>query len=913
MSSSASRYEILADLTHRIVTTSDLASLLDHVVHELGQHLLSCCCSIFLTDQSEDSLTLKATSDKSLPPLVLTIDDSTLVGRAAITGQSFFINNPAAFDPALSLYRANVLQAEITIPLSTTKQIYGVLVAQRDQAPSFTADDLAILKSVTHQLALALENIGLLEDRDRRVAELVTFNQIGMIIAEHRDLDTILPRTVQRIKSLFQVEGVSLLLLENNELHFVAAAGAGAEDLKTFTLKRGQGIAWSVIESQKTIRVDDVKHDPRHFSDIDQAIEFSTQSLLAVPIQTPDRILGVLEAMNRLDGQPFSRDDEVTLEFIVSAVAVVIENARLFRQMQREMDYKAGLLEASRALNTLDLQQILDTIVQKAGNLLEAEHTVVYLVNRKVHNIQATAVHSTGQLVGMPTPPFAFDQGTVGWVLAHNQSLIINDVQQDRRFFQLTPQSDLIVNLVTVPLVVKSEAIGAIEATHKINGQNFTIEDEALLAAFAGQAALAIDNARLFKERGERLAEVSTLYTLADQITKVLDLERITSFTTIILKHALDCTGCLVLLKEKTTGAESFRLKAAAGWPEDQLPQLEATYITALVKGLKSKTYPTYFKDINQPNPDEAAFPMRSVMMVPLTAKNDVLGGLVICDARPGAFGQAEGRLLTITAAQLSKAIENISLYDNLEKRAIELEKVLKDLAEANQLKSEFVQNVSHELRTPLTFIISYLELMLEGSLGEIPLPVFEKLEIVSQKTRTIIRLVEDIISLQKIEAGNLQLTPFAPQEIINRVTRGAVANAAQVGINIVSQNTSVLPQVAVDIDRIEQVFDNLVANALKFSPKDSTILIEAHQIDDTVKFSVRDEGIGIPAPKLDKIFDRFYQVDGSITRRYSGAGLGLAIIKQIVEAHGGRITVESVVNQGTIFTFWLPVYREPT
>ncbi|MCB0155203.1 MAG: GAF domain-containing protein, partial [Anaerolineae bacterium] len=537
----------------------------------------------------------------------------------------------------------------------------------------------------------------------------------------------------------------------------------------------------------------------------------------------------------------------------------------------------------------------------------------------EIKQIQATAAHSSGAMIDMPTPSFGLDEGTVGWVLHQQQSLIINNVQADSRFIQISPQSKLIENLVAVPLVAKGEVIGVIEATHKIGGEIFSAEDEALLAAFASQAAIAIDNARLFKETGERLAEVSTLYTLADQITRVLDLDRIIEFTVIILKHAVDCSGCLLLLKEKKGEAEYFELRASAGWPEDKQPHFERAYLAALAKELTPASYPTYIQDVSHPQtppPPGILIPkvtpsspvMRSLIAAPLVAKDEVLGVLALSDNRPNAFGQAEGRLLMIAAAQLAKAIENIKLYDHLEKRAIELEAAMNELAEANQLKSEFVQNVSHELRTPLTFIISYIELMLEGSLGEIPPLIRDKLEIVSQKTQTIVRLVEDIISLQKIEAGNLQLKLVSPREVITRAMRGAVANADQVGITISSRIAPKLPKLYIDIDRIEQVFDNLVANALKFSPSGSTIHLAAELEEDRVKFSIRDEGIGIPAHKLDKIFDRFYQVDGSTTRRYSGAGLGLAIIKQIIEVHGGRIIVESVVNQGTTFTFWLPI-----
>jgi signal transduction histidine kinase len=266
--------------------------------------------------------------------------------------------------------------------------------------------------------------------------------------------------------------------------------------------------------------------------------------------------------------------------------------------------------------------------------------------------------------------------------------------------------------------------------------------------------------------------------------------------------------------------------------------------------------------------------------------------------------------LLTIAAAQISTAIDNVRLYNDLEQHAAELELALGELREATRLKSEFVQNVSHELRTPLTFVLAYVELIREGSLGQVPVEVQNKLTIISEKTRAITRLVDDVVSLQKIEAGKLRFEATAPHQLVDKAAFGASASAAEHQIDIVAHSSPDLPAVWVDVDRIGQVFDNLISNAIKFSPTGGQIKITAEPAADFIKFSVQDQGIGIPADKLERVFERFYQVDGSTTRRFGGAGLGLAIVKQIVEAHAGYLTVTSEPNKNTIFSFFLPVYR---
>jgi signal transduction histidine kinase len=296
------------------------------------------------------------------------------------------------------------------------------------------------------------------------------------------------------------------------------------------------------------------------------------------------------------------------------------------------------------------------------------------------------------------------------------------------------------------------------------------------------------------------------------------------------------------------------------------------------------------------------------LLVVPLITKNEPIGTLSIDHNTPNAFGPGEGRLLTIAAAQVSAAIENADLLRNLRDRAIQLERTLEELRQLHQHKTEFVQNLSHELRTPLTFVKGYVQLMLEGAMGEINLEMRRALSVVEQRTEGLIRLVNDIISLEKVEVGIIKFQTISLVDVARNSVVGAAMIAKKAGLRIDLEAPDNLPLVYADPDRLGQVFDNLLGNAIKFSPSGSTITVRLSRSGDFVHADVEDHGIGIPADKLDRIFDRFYQVDGSTTRRYGGTGLGLAIVKTIVESHGGRVVVESEVGVGSSFTFILPV-----
>lgn len=921
--------ETVAQLSRRIAAILDLDTLLNYAVQSLSQDFEYKFTSIFLIDTTETRITLKAASNinvKALSPNFssLAIDHDTVIGRVAAAVEPMLVNQMAQSEYEPLGYLPVETQSELAVPLVLGGQILGVLDVQSDLPNKYNSDDLFLLQTLADQLAVAIENARLFEERDRRMAELAAFNQIGAVISGSHDLNVMLPNILGRVNALFQVEGVSLMLLENDELRFAVAVGPGSENITSFTLKAGQGIAWSVVETGQTIRVDNVALDSRHFSEIDAAIDFKTRSLLAVPVQIHGKILGVMEAINRQDGRPFSRDDEVTLEFIASSVAIAIENARLFSETQSHIEQLAGLLEASRIINTLDLQDILNTIVQRVGALLKAEYTSVYLGGNENQPIRETASYSVGPVSHEPVPVYQYGEGTVGWTFKHRQPLRINNVAQDDRFIHFSPRSQLITNLIAIPLIVKSEAIGVLEVANKLGGGVFTTEDEALLSAFASQAAVAIYNARLFNETNQRLAEVSTLYTFADQMTKVIDLDQVSRSTVTILRHALDCSGCSLFLQEKVDDQDALILKACSGWHEGKENSPAIAALTKLAEGLAKKLQPIHIPDLldeigsgrlnlssGSDNLADDFLPIRSVMIVPLIVKDYLLGALAIDDHEPNAFGPAEGRLLTITAAQISTAIENIHLYANLEQRAVELEAALEEVQEANRLKSEFVQNVSHELRTPLTFIRAYIELILEGELGDLSPVMKEKLELISQKTFAVIRLVEDIVSMQKIESGHLRFDLISPDQLITQAIEGATASAAKFGIQLVTASAPNLPPLLVDVDRVGQVFDNLIGNAIKFSRPDSQIIIAAELDGETVKFSVQDYGAGIPPEALDRIFDKFYQAGRPVgSRQYKGSGLGLAIVKQIVEAHQGRVAVESQLNQGSTFSFWLPLMQ---
>jgi signal transduction histidine kinase len=248
--------------------------------------------------------------------------------------------------------------------------------------------------------------------------------------------------------------------------------------------------------------------------------------------------------------------------------------------------------------------------------------------------------------------------------------------------------------------------------------------------------------------------------------------------------------------------------------------------------------------------------------------------------------------------------------YRELQEKNRQLEASYAALKELDRLKSNFIATMSHELRTPLTSVIGYSEMMLEGLGGPLTSEQREYLAIIMEKGENLLQLITSILDISKIEAGRTRLV--IAEVDVGQVLRDAVATvlplARKKGVKVVWE-PSPLPRIHCDRDKVRQCIVNLVNNAVKFTPAGGQVTVDARPLQgERVALQVADTGIGIAPDHLARVFDVFYQVDGSSTREYGGAGLGLAIVKSYVEAHGGEVKVESAPGKGSTFTVVLPV-----
>ena len=295
-----------------------------------------------------------------------------------------------------------------------------------------------------------------------------------------------------------------------------------------------------------------------------------------------------------------------------------------------------------------------------------------------------------------------------------------------------------------------------------------------------------------------------------------------------------------------------------------------------------------------------------SVIAVPLLLQDQVIGAIVLYGDKPYQVSRRDTFLLSTAAIQAAMAIQNALLFAEVKDKNAALERV-------NHLKSQFLATVTHELRTPLHSIISYGALILEGFVeGELTAEQEEHIQFIVRRAEDLSRLVDDMLDLSKIEADRLEVKvePLALEPSLTEVINQLKPMANNKGLQLTLEMEDSLPLVLADSHRIRQVVINMVSNALKFTDKGG-ITIQCELLDryDMLRISVHDTGIGISPAALDYIFEAFRQADGSTTRRFGGTGLGLTIARKLVELQGGEISVESVVGQGSTFSFTLPVF----
>ncbi|HTY80340.1 MAG TPA: GAF domain-containing protein, partial [Candidatus Bathyarchaeia archaeon] len=605
-------------------------------------------------------------------------------------------------------------------------------------------------------------------------------------------------------------------------------------------------------------------------------------------------------------------------------------NVRLFKELEaRNRDLTEALEQQTATSEILrvisqsqtDVQPVFDTIVQSAvelcdavmGNLQQFDGERMHLV--ATHNIAAEALEVLRRQFPMRLDT---SQGASRSVL--NRAVVnIPDVLEDPDYRSDVARSGGWRSVLSVPMLREGKSVGAITVARSATGL-FSESQVDLLKTFADQAVIAVENVRLFKELQARTAELTqsveqltALGEVSRAVSSTLDVETVLETVVSRASELAGADGAVIY--EYDAGAELFHVRSTHGFDREFVESIQRVPVR-MGEGTPGRAArmrePFQVGDITLPGAYEGGLRSiilgagyRSALSVPLLREEEVIGTLTLTRRTQGEFPPEIVELLKTFATQSALAIQNARLFREIEDKGRELE-------QASKHKSQFLANMSHELRTPLNAILGYTELLLDGIYGEVPEKARETMGRIERSGRHLLALINDVLDLSKIEAGQLTLSlaDYSLSEIVNTVVTAMEPLAAEKGLALTVALDPGLPLARGDDRRLSQVLLNLVGNAVKFTDA-GEVRIAGKVSDGAFLVSVSDTGPGVAAEDRARIFDEFQQVDSSNTRKKGGTGLGLSIARRILALHGGRIWVESAPGQGATFSFTLPVRVE--
>jgi signal transduction histidine kinase len=633
---------------------------------------------------------------------------------------------------------------------------------------------------------------------------------------------------------------------------------------------------------------------------------------LFVPLRGAEQLIGWIALGPRRSGAPYHQPDAVFLDTLADQTAIALENAQLLEAAERRARELFTLNQVSRAINqTLDLDAVLQLIMTKSLELLDAEAGTLALLSDDGQSLTFEVVlgPASEQLFGARVP---IGSGIAGAAAQRMETLIVNDAQADpRRNSAFDRTTEFVTrNMICVPMISHNRLVGVIEAINKQHGpEGFSERDAELLTGFASQAAITIENARLFtmtdQALAERVQELHTMQLVDQQLNASLDFQHVMDLT---LEHSMDSVaasaGVVGVMDEEGTG---LYLAAQRGMPaeyaryREELWSLEQGIIGQAGRTGKSVVASATDQD---PGPQPMVAGDLSQLAVPIVNQGVVRAVIHLENPHRDAFSQEDMSFVARLADHAAIAIENARLYQQAQT--------------ANQAKTEFMSIASHELKIPMTSIKGYAKLLTLGTVGELTERQRDFLNIITANVDRMDRLVADLLDVSRIEAGRLRLDmqPVDLREVIDTVLQSVETQIAAKKLALQLEVPKKLPPVMGDQGRLIQVITNLVSNAYKYTPEGGQIHIKADGLaaalpSGRLTISVRDTGLGISPEDQQKIFTKFFRAEDPQVRDVPGTGLGLSITKSLVEMHGGEIWFESEVGKGTTFAFTLPIAQE--
>lgn len=785
-------------------------------------------------------------------------------------------------------------------------------LGERRQGGAYNRAQRDALQRLSQTASAALEQAALLEAQHQRTNELQVLYWIAQAANFSTGIDDMLELVNTQLKRVMRLPSF-----------YIALQDPGLDTLsRTFhiedderrpggeTWPTGEGLTGLILQNAITIRTDDyIAECARrgvHPTETEQI-----RAWMGTPLIAEDKRIGVMVASTRDPDLHFSQAEEDLFVTVAAYTAATLERRNLYERLESRARELATLYEIGNLLaSSLDLGEVLDLVVRQAAELLGSEAGSLLLLDEESGDLvfRISSGPAGSKLVGLRIPA---NKGIAGAAFTENRPIISSDSRQDSRWYaQFDARADFVTrSLIAVPLNARGKTIGVLEVVNRQGPLSFTSQDSELLLSFAAQAAIAIENARLFTMTDQalqaRVEELTTIQVIDRQLNATLEYDAVMEQTLAwALRITGSSTGAIAALQQEDSGTRGLRFLAQQGYGAALQDSTAGDQLWPLTRGLIGRTVAlgttALVTNVEHDAHYVAVIPgMQAQLTVPIRREARVIGAIALESPAAASFTPERVAAVERLANHAAIAIDNARLFEQVQT--------------ANDAKTEFISFVSHELRQPMTSIKGYADLLSKNITGPLNEQQALFVDVIRANINRMDRLVQDLLDVSRIESGRLKLEiePVAPAEITYEAIQAFEQALAQKSQHLHIDVSPDLPPVMGDRDRLIQVLTNLLSNANKYTPDGGHISVRAAIAtgdSPAVTWQVCDDGIGMTQDEVAQLFTKYFRSTNDAVRSIQGTGLGLVITRSIVELHGGHMAVESKSGVGTTFSFTLPV-----
>jgi PAS domain S-box-containing protein len=826
------------------------------------------------------------------------------------------------------VYEGLGIRSSLMLPLMRADECIGVLFVSRSVVHAYADREIALMQSFADQAAIAIENVRLFnETKEALERQTATAEVLRVIGSSVTDIQPVFDIIAERAARLTGAEYGWVFRFDGEQIHVASLVGVNAEGMeaarRAFPMRpSGGSVTARAVRDGKVVNVADVMaEDDAEYKTKEIAKLAGYRSVLSVPMIRDRQTVGAITVSRAAVGEFGDKEVELLSTFASQAV-IAIENVRLFNETREALERQTATAEILKVIASTpsDVQPVFEAIVQSGVRLFnDAAVAVVRPVGREVQLMAIAEADPERAVKWASRFPFPLEREYMHSAAILDCAMVdVPDALEEQESFVEGRKNFALSGyraMTVAPMVRDNVAIGAISVVRAAPGP-LSEKQKALLTTFADQAVIAIENVRLFKELQSRtealtksVGQLTALGEVGQAISSTLDLDTVLQT---IVSRAVQLTamdGGTIYEFDEPSG--EFRLRASENMAAELVEVYRRMPIRlgeGVVGGAVARREPVQVPDIQGPEYQSRYRELligagyRAILAVPLLREEQIIGALTVSRNAAGEFPPETIELLKTFATQSALAIQNARLFREIADKGRQLE-------EASRHKSNFLASMSHELRTPLNAILGFNEMLLGEVYGEVPADMKEPLEDIQKSGKHLLRLINNVLDLAKIEAGRMELSlqDYSVHDTVESVRATLRPLAAEKGLEFLATVPNEVPLAHGDGGRIAQCLLNLAGNSLKFT-KQGTVEIAVELRGELLIYRVTDTGIGIPPDKIASLFTEFKQTDATIASEYGGTGLGLSISRKFVEMHGGRIWIESELGRGSSFFIEVPL-----